>query len=100
MIVPVPTRRSLGSIYWSLPQNSEQKEGHRAVRTSLSAHWAALDEHFQQHAEVVSHFRHAGPDAVVRMWNTQTNEDGDHLSRFEREALIERHCELFGTWPQ
>jgi hypothetical protein len=37
---------------------------------------------------------------VVRMWNTQTNEDGDHLSRFEREALIERHCELFGTWPQ
>jgi len=33
------------------------------------------------------------------MWKTQTNEDGVHLSQFERDALIERHCELFGTWP-
>jgi hypothetical protein len=93
-------RRSLGSIYCSLPQKPGQKEGHRAVGTSLIAHWAALEEHFQRHAQVVGHFRNAGPEAVVRMWNTQTNEDGDHLSRFEREALIERHCELFGTWPQ
>jgi hypothetical protein len=22
------------------------------------------------------------------------------LSRFERNALVERHCELFGTWPE
>jgi hypothetical protein len=35
----------------------------------------------------------------VRMWMSQTNEGGDHLSEFERKALIERHCELFGTWP-
>jgi hypothetical protein len=33
------------------------------------------------------------------MWKSQTNEDGKHLSQFERDALIERHCELFGTWP-
>jgi len=26
--------------------------------------------------------------------------DGEHLSQFEREALIERHCELFGIWPE
>jgi hypothetical protein len=34
------------------------------------------------------------------MWKSQTNEDGKRLSKFERDALIERHCELFGTWPQ
>jgi hypothetical protein len=33
------------------------------------------------------------------MWRSQTNERGSPLSKFEREALIERHCELFGTWP-
>jgi len=33
------------------------------------------------------------------MWKSQTNEDGKRLSQFERHALIERHCELFGTWP-
>jgi hypothetical protein len=37
---------------------------------------------------------------VRRMWHTQRNEDGWPLSQFEREALIERHCELFGTWPE
>jgi hypothetical protein len=36
---------------------------------------------------------------VVRMWRSQTNEAGDRLSKFERDALVERHCELFGTWP-
>jgi hypothetical protein len=36
---------------------------------------------------------------VVRMWRNQTNEGGNRLTEFEREALIERHCELFGTWP-
>jgi len=24
---------------------------------------------------------------------------GAPLSRFERDALVERHCELFGSWP-
>jgi len=37
--------------------------------------------------------------AVAPMWKSQTNEDGKRLSQFERDALIERHCELFGTWP-
>jgi hypothetical protein len=37
--------------------------------------------------------------AVLDMWTSQTNEDGERLSQFERDALIERHCELFGTWP-
>jgi hypothetical protein len=37
---------------------------------------------------------------VRRMWKSQTNEHGEPLTQFEREALIERHCELFGMWPQ
>jgi hypothetical protein len=65
----------------------------------LPAHWAALNAHFRHHAKLVRHFRDAGTDAVVRMWKNQTNEYGKHLSQFERDALIERHCELFGTWP-
>jgi len=48
---------------------------------------------------MVDRYREAGRDAVLSMWQSQTNEDGQGLSRFEREALIERHCELFGTWP-
>ena len=69
------------------------------MKTSLSAHWAALDNHFRHHATLVDRFRHAGPDAVVRMWKSQMNERGNRLSQCERDALIERHCELFGTWP-
>jgi hypothetical protein len=34
------------------------------------------------------------------MWKYQMNETGDRLSPFERDALIERQCELFGVWPQ
>jgi len=66
--------------------------------SSVAAHWAALDVHFQRQARVVD-FRHADAYVVARMWKTQTNEDGRRLSQFERDALIERHCELFGTWP-
>jgi hypothetical protein len=66
----------------------------------LTVQWALLDGHFRRHAKLVKRFRAAGRDSVVRMWGSQTNEDGEHLSQFEREALIERHCELFGTWPQ
>jgi hypothetical protein len=33
------------------------------------------------------------------MWETDTNEAGERLSEFEREALVERYCELFGCWP-
>jgi hypothetical protein len=33
------------------------------------------------------------------MWEKGVNEGGTPLSEFEREALVERYCELFGTWP-
>jgi hypothetical protein len=67
------------------------------VKESVAAHWAALEDHFRRQAKVVDRFRHADTHAVARMWKTQTNEDGRRLSHFERDALIERHCELFGT---
>ena len=69
------------------------------MRISVAAHWAALDDHFQRHDRLVDRFRQCDPDAVRRMWKTQMNEDGVRISQFERDALIERHCELFGTWP-
>jgi len=69
------------------------------MQRSLAAEWAALDGHFEHHVRLVDRFRRAGRDAVVRMWTSQTNENGNRLSEFERHALIERHCELFGTWP-
>src|SRR5262245_34614926 len=61
--------------------------------------WVALERYFDYHAKLVGRFREAGGDAVCRMWSSQTNEDGKPLSHFERKALVERHCELFGTWP-
>lgn len=70
------------------------------MKLSVAAQWAALDDHFQQHAKQIQRFRHARADAVARMWKHQINENGVCLSQFERDALIERHCELFGTWPQ
>jgi len=51
------------------------------VRTSVAAHWAALDNHFQRHAKLIDRFRQAGPDAVRRMWSSQTNEEGKNLLR-------------------
>jgi hypothetical protein len=70
------------------------------VKASVAAQWAALDEHFRHHAKVVDRFRYVGPDAVLRMWASQANENGMRLSQLERDALIERHCELFGNWPK
>jgi hypothetical protein len=69
------------------------------VTASLTADWAALDDHFREQAKHVERFRRADRIAVRRMWECQTDELGNDLSEFEREALIERHCELFGTWP-
>jgi hypothetical protein len=66
---------------------------------SLAAEWTALDLHFKEHFKLVNRFREASEDAVIRMWRSQTKEDGERLSKTERAALIERHCELFGTWP-
>jgi hypothetical protein len=71
-----------------------------AVESFVVAEWAALEHHFRHHATLVNRFRRANGSAVLSMWMTQTNEAGKRLSQFERHALIERHCELFGTWPQ
>ena len=62
--------------------------------------WQLLEEHFRHHARLVNHFRHADAHAVVAMWKAGTNEAGARLSQFERDALVERHCELFGHWPE
>ena len=75
------------------------QRGFRDHGDTLAVHWVALDSHFQRHARLVDRFRKSDGKAVLSMWRSQTNEDGQLLSRFEREALIERHCELFGTWP-
>jgi hypothetical protein len=69
------------------------------MKLSVAAQWAARDDHFQRHARVVERFRTADANSVRWMWRHQMNEGGARLSPFEREALIERHCELFGTWP-
>jgi hypothetical protein len=61
--------------------------------------WALLEQHFARHKLMVARFREFGPTAVVRMWRTQTNESGERLAAFEREALAERYCELLGEWP-
>ena len=71
-----------------------------AMERLLALQWAILDRHFQYQIRLVGHFREVGPATVLRMWRTQTNKDGKHLSQFERAALKERYCELFGTWPQ
>ena len=69
------------------------------MKRSLAAQWAVLDDHFGHHATLVARFRYADAEAVLRMWLSEINEHGDCLSQFERDALIERHCELFGTQP-
>jgi hypothetical protein len=61
--------------------------------------WMQLEEHFARHASMVERFQGFGRAAVVRMWKAQANESGDPLTPAEREALVERHCELFGHWP-
>ena len=61
--------------------------------------WLRLERHFARHKALVERFRDADASSVRRMWRTQTNEAGAPLSRDERQALMERHCELFGHWP-
>jgi len=68
------------------------------VKRSPTAQWDVLDSHFEYHARLVARFREASDEAVLHMWRTQTNERRTPLSQFERDALIERHCELFGVW--
>jgi hypothetical protein len=59
-----------------------------------------LESHFCKHVAAVERFRHVPRAAVVRMWRDGVNERGEPLTAFERQALVERHCELFGCWPK
>jgi len=65
------------------------------VQRLLVAQWAAREGRFQHHVRLVEQGVHR--DDRVRMWRSQANEDGRRVSEFERDALIERHCESFGT---
>lgn len=82
-----------------IPARGLPRDWNVVVKMSLAAEWATLDLHFKAHFKLVNRFREAGGDAVIRMWRSQTKENGERLSKTERDALIERHCELFGTWP-
>jgi hypothetical protein len=66
--------------------------------TSVAA-WKKLEDHFRVQNQLVQRFALAHPSAVLCMWRTGANELGQPLSAFEREALVERHCLLFGHWP-
>ena len=76
----------------------ETARADRAAETDLQ--WARLERHFCHHAALVRRFRDTTPSALLRMWASGVNEAGERLSPSERNALIERHCELFGSWPQ
>jgi hypothetical protein len=71
----------------------------KACPKNIGHRWALLEKHFQRHALAVRRFASADPAAVAHMWETGTNDAGKRLSQFEREALIERYCEVFGCWP-
>ena len=58
------------------------------MKTSIAAHWAALRQHFAYHAMVVDRFRHIDHEAVLRMWKSQTNEDGNRLSQFDPSSTV------------
>jgi len=62
--------------------------------------WARLEEHFAHHASLVDRFSTAGPSAVLGMVQSGRNERGQILSAFEREALVERYCDICGSWPE
>ena len=64
----------------------------------IADQWALLEEHFHHHARLIKRFRDTSPSAVTRMWKSGTNESGEPLSQFEIDALVERYCELFGSW--
>ena len=68
--------------------------------TPLADQWALLEDHFNRHARLVHRYRHIGRAAALHMWRNGTNETGEQLSQFERAALTERYCELFGSWPE
>jgi predicted DNA-binding transcriptional regulator AlpA len=72
----------------------------------ISARWERQQEELSDRADpnswdnrVPAHYRHLDASNVVRLWESGTNEKGQHLSRFELAALVERWCELFGCLP-
>ncbi len=66
---------------------------------SEQCEWKRLERHFRYHGMLVERFRSAGPALVLGMVRSNQNEHRQALSAFEHEALVERYCELFGTWP-
>jgi hypothetical protein len=66
---------------------------------AIAAAWEGLEGHFEYHAALVARFKDACRASVRRMWESGTNEVGERLTPFERDALVERYCELFGIWP-
>jgi hypothetical protein len=70
------------------------------AHSSSTPAWARLQEHVRLHKLMLDRFQRFGPAAVLRMWRTQANELGVPLTAFEREALAERHCLLFGVQPR
>jgi hypothetical protein len=70
----------------------------RGRADDLAREWERLEQHFQRHSLVVKRFADADATAVAQMWATGTNEVGRRLSDLEREALVERYCELTGCW--
>jgi len=66
---------------------------------ALAERWESQAEQFAEEAALQSHFRNASASAVIRMWESGTNEVGKRLSKFELRALVERWCEVFGCLP-
>src|SRR5262245_10626569 len=56
-------------------------------------------EDWKWNSAVAARFQAADDRAVIAMWEGGKNEKGELLSRFERQALVERWCQLFGFLP-
>lgn len=65
----------------------------------IAAAWKGLEEHFEYDAVLVARFKDACRASARRVWESGINEVGERLTPFERDALVERYCELFGIWP-
>jgi predicted DNA-binding transcriptional regulator AlpA len=61
--------------------------------------WQGQYEDYEYSQRLASRFQVAGQAAVMRMWETGTNEKGKPLSTFELAALAERWAQIFGNLP-
>ena len=48
-----------------------------------ASQWERLEEHFRQHASIVTYFKNANAAAVIQMLRTGVNDAGTCLSQFE-----------------